>query len=104
MNTKRQLGQFFTTNSDYILGGFSKLISGKKVSDPFAGSGELVDWAKKNNAKSATGFDVDDFYTNNKTIFKNDSINNPKKYDFVLTNPPYLHKNKADENIKEKYE
>jgi len=103
MNTKRQLGQFFTTNSDYILGGFSKLISGKKVSDPFAGSGELVDWAKKNNARSATGFDVDDFYTNNKTIFKNDSINNPKKYDFVLTNPPYLHKNKADENIKEKY-
>ncbi|MEK7176267.1 MAG: class I SAM-dependent methyltransferase [Patescibacteria group bacterium] len=104
MNAKRQLGQFFTTNSDYILSGFSKLVKDKKVSDPFAGSGELIDWAIENRAKSATGFDVDDSYINNKTIFKNDSINNPKKYDFVLTNPPYLHKNKADKNIKENYE
>ncbi|KKS22948.1 MAG: hypothetical protein UU81_C0045G0007 [Microgenomates group bacterium GW2011_GWC1_41_8] len=103
MNAKRQLGQFFTTNSDYILSGFSKLVRSRNVRDPFAGSGELVDWANKNGARSVIGFDVDNSYVDNKTIFKNDSINNPKKYDFVLTNPPYLHKNKANENIKDKY-
>lgn len=33
----------------------------------------------------------------------NDSINFPKKYQFVCTNPPYLHKNKADKNIKNRF-
>jgi hypothetical protein len=103
MNDKKQLGQFFTTNADYILSGFSKLVKNKNVSDPFAGSGDLMFWARNNGAKTITGFDVDDRYANNLTILKNDSINNPKKYNFILTNPPYLHKNKADQNTKEKY-
>jgi hypothetical protein len=33
----------------------------------------------------------------------NDSIKNPQKYNFVLTNPPYLHKNKANRDIKDEY-
>ena len=34
---KKQFGQFFTTNSDYILPEFGKYIKGKEVVDPFAG-------------------------------------------------------------------
>ena len=101
--TKKQLGQFFTTNSDYILQNLDRYIKGKIVSDPFAGSGDLLDWAKNNGAKKTSGFDVDKKLIGNKNIFYNDSLNNLKKYQFILTNPPYLNINKADRLTKEKY-
>jgi hypothetical protein len=100
---KQQLGQFFTTNSDYILQNLEKYIKNKDVYDPFAGGGDLIKWAKKNYCKKVIGFDCDKNYVNNKTILLNDSINNPKKYKFVCTNPPYLHKNKADRQTKEQF-
>lgn len=100
---KKQLGQFFTTNSSYILQGFEKFVRGKIVSDPFAGNQDLVKWSKQNGCKSAIGFDFDRKYINNKNIFFNDSINSPKGYKFVCTNPPYLHKNKADKKTKERF-
>ena len=103
IGNKKQLGQFFTKNSDYILGGLDKYVKNKRVIDPFAGSGDLIKWAKKNKAKSVKGYDIDDKYVNNRTITLNDSINSRLKYDFVLTNPPYLNINKASKNIKEKY-
>jgi hypothetical protein len=103
VESKRQLGQFFTKNSKYILQGLEKYIIGRNVADPFAGSGELMEWAKENRAKDIKGYDVDDKYINNKNVFHNDSINNPLRYEFVLTNPPYLHKNKANKKIKDAY-
>ncbi len=101
--TKKQLGQFFTKNSDQILNGLEKYVNGKTIIDPFAGGGDLIFWAKKNKAKSIKGYDVDKKYTNGKDIFYRDSIKNPSQYKFVLTNPPYLNINKATEEIKEKY-
>ena len=92
---KKQLGQFFTRNSDYILQGFEEFVKGKEIVDPFAGSKDLIFWAEKNKAKKVKGFDCDKNLVDNKKVFYNDSINNPKEYEFVLTNPPYLHKNKA---------
>jgi hypothetical protein len=100
---KKQLGQFFTKNSDYILDGFESLIRDKNISDPFAGSGDLLLWAKKNSARSVKGFDVDKKYIDNKKIFYQDSINGKFVYDFVVTNPPYLNVNKASKKVKEKY-
>jgi len=100
---KRQFGQFFTKKSDYVLQGLKKYIKGKSVVDPFAGDGDLIEWAKKNEAKDTKGYEIDRKYTDNKNIFYNDSINKSLKYKFVLTNPPYLHKNKATKEIKDKY-
>ena len=100
---KKQLGQFFTTNSGHILQGLSKFIKGKEVFDPFAGNGDLIKWSKKNGCKKVVGFDCDKKYTDNKEVFLNDSINNQKQYKFVCTNPPYLHKNKADKKTKERF-
>ncbi len=100
---KKQLGQFFTTNSDYILQRFEKFVKNKEVIDPFAGKQDLFKWAEKNNCKKITGFDCDRKYVDNKKVFYNDSLNNHKEYKFVCTNPPYLHKNKADNIIKEKF-
>ena len=100
---KNQLGQFFTTNSDYILQGFEEFIKNKEIIDPFAGNQDLFKWAEKNNCKKIAGFDYDKKYCDNKKVFHNDSLNNLKKYKFVCTNPPYLHKNKADKKTKERF-
>lgn len=100
---KQQHGQFFTRNANYILDGFSDFIKNKEVIDPFAGNQDLMFWAKKHGAKKVTGLDIDKRYMDNKNVFLKDSINHFQKYKFVLTNPPYLHKNKSRAEIKEKY-
>ena len=100
---KKQFGQFFTKNSDYILNGFESLVFGKDLIDPFAGGGDLIEWAEKNKAKKISGFDVDKNYVDNKKIFFNDSVANPKKYKFIITNPPYLNVNKANDKVKSQY-
>lgn len=100
---KKQFGQFFTTNSDYILQGFEKFVDGKEIADPFAGNQDLIKWARKNKCEKIIGFDCDKRYVKDKKVFLNDSINNKQNYKFVCTNPPYLHKNKADKNIKRKF-
>jgi hypothetical protein len=103
MRNKKQLGQFFTTNSDYILKGLEKLVKYKNVFDPFAGGGDLIEWARKQGANKIQGFDIDKSFVNNKTVFEHDSLLEQKTYEFVLTNPPYLNVNKADDKAKEKY-
>lgn len=103
MNKKRQLGQFFTTNSSYILQGLEKFVKNKNVVDPFAGNRDLIGWAKNNGCKTVKGFDCDNNHVDNRIVFKNDSLSNPKKYEFICTNPPYLHKNKASKKIKENF-
>lgn len=100
---KRNLGQFFTTNSDYILQGFSDFVENKEIVDPFAGNQDLLNWVKNNKCKKFIGFDCDKNYIDGKNVFLNDSINSPKDYKFVCTNPPYLHKNKATKKVKEKF-
>ena len=96
--SKAQLGQFFTTNADVVLRGFEPFVAGKAVTDPFAGNGDLLRWAKQNGAKSVKGYDIDSAYIDNKTVFENDSLTKPKWYDFVVTNPPYLYQNKMTDN------
>ena len=100
---KRNLGQFFTTNSDYILQGFSNFVKNKEIADPFAGNQDLLNWVKNSKCKKFVGFDCDKNYIDGKNVFFNDSIISPKNYKFVCTNPPYLHKNKATKEIKEKF-
>jgi len=100
---KKQFGQFFTTNSDYILQGLEGFVGGKEVVDPFAGNRDLINWSRKNNCKKAVGFDCDKKYVDEKNVLYNDSINHPLEYKFVCTNPPYLHKNKADQKTKERF-
>ncbi len=101
--TKKQLGQFFTVNADYVLAGFSSHVKGKRITDPFAGSGDLLTWAEKEGAAGVKGYDVDAKYADGIRIFFDDSLQRPKSYEFVLTNPPYLNVNKADAITKDKY-
>jgi len=91
---KQQLGQFYTKNTAYILQGFDKFVKNKNITDPFAGAGDLLKWAKNNGASSLIGYDIDKTKTDNKLIFLRDSLQNQKEYEFILTNPPYLYQNK----------
>ena len=75
---KKYLGQFNTTNSDYILQGFEDVVANKNIVDPFAGSGELIEWAIKNKASSYSGLDID-------LTLLNDHI----KYNDSLTSIPF---------------
>ena len=68
---KKQFGQFFTTNSDYILQGFEGFMKNKEVTDPFAGNQDLINWSRKNNCKKAVGFDCDKKYVDEKNVFYN---------------------------------
>ena len=63
---KRNFGQFFTTNSYYILQGFGEFIKNKEVSDPFAGNKDLLNWANINKCKKFIGFDCDKNFIDNK--------------------------------------
>ena len=98
--TKQQLGQFFTKNSEYILQGLEKYIINKEACDPFCGNQDLINWAKKNKVKEIKGFDIDEKYVDNKNVYKNDSIKNPLKYKFVITNPPYIYINRLEKSKK----
>jgi hypothetical protein len=105
MSKKKELGQFFTTNVNYILQGFENTIKNKSILDPFVGGGDLLKWAKKHNAKNTLGLDFDKTLLNkdNGYLF-NDSLKNIPYSEFNLSNVPYLGKNKMSKSEKEKYD
>ncbi|KAA6204389.1 MAG: class I SAM-dependent methyltransferase [Candidatus Tokpelaia sp.] len=98
MLAKKQLGQFFTTNSDWILQGLEPFIAGKNIVDPFAGAGDLLHWARRHGARSAVGYDIDESLTDGKNIIHRDSFALPPQAEFIITNPPYLYQNKLQDN------
>lgn len=101
MSTKKQFGQFYTTNYGYILQNLSIPITAKYIIEPFAGQGDLIKFAKRKNIEC---YDIE---PQAKNIKKRDTILNPPDYygKFVLTNPPYLARNKStDKTLFDKYQ
>lgn len=91
MPNKRELGQFYTTNYEYILQGIS-VPNETQLIEPFCGEGDLVKWVGK---------PFDEIYDIDPKIIgcvNRDTLMNPPSYSgkWVITNPPYLAKNKAD--------
>lgn len=98
---KKNYGQFYTTNAEYITNGLLSVFEKKYiVIDPFCGKWDLLNLIE--NKKY--GYDIDP--QNNLTI-KQDTLKN--KIDFsgkwVITNPPYLARNKSkDKTIFDLYQ
>jgi len=96
-NCKKMKGQFYTVNSLYILDG---LMPPKKtarcVIEPFAGKGDLLEWLVKN--KNKLPVELYDIEPKKEGIVKRDTLMDPPKYKdaWILTNPPYLARNKCD--------
>lgn len=97
MNNKRLLGQFYTTNYDYILQNMRIPEGISAIIEPFAGNGDLLNFIKDEDKDKydITCYDIEpkqDF------IIQRDTLLHPPNLDdaFVITNPPYLARNKCD--------
>ena len=103
INIKQKLGQFYTTNYDYILQNLYIPENIKKIIEPFAGNGDLLNYIKDKEYYEIECYDIEpkkDYIIKKNTILNPPDINNS----FILTNPPYLARNKStDKELFDKY-
>lgn len=101
-DTKKKLGQFYTTNYKYILSNMSIPENVKTIVEPFVGNGDLLNFVERNNYE----IEMYDLDPKIKGTIKRDTLKNPPDYTdkFILSNPPYLARNKSkDKDIYIKY-
>ena len=102
--SKKQLGQFYTTNYEYILKNMQIPDNITTIIEPFVGCGDLLSFIKNKEQYHIEIYDIDPKYEN---TIKQDTLKNPPQYKdkFVLTNPPYLARNKSkNKEIYDKYD
>ena len=103
---KKMKGQFYTVNSSYILDGLSMPPkSARCVIEPFAGKGDLLEWLVKNN--NTLPLELYDIDPKKEGVVSRDTLMYPPNYkdSWILTNPPYLARNKSDKKeIFDKYD
>lgn len=95
MAAKKQLGQFYTTNYQYILDGLRIPKKIKHIIEPFVGNGDLLNYINESGKKyKIEHYDIDPKITG---TIQRDTIKNPPDYNnkFIITNPPYLARNKS---------
>jgi hypothetical protein len=94
---KKTRGQFYTTNSSYILEGFAPPPTNIRcIAEPFAGKGDLIDWVRTSGCQAPIeAFDIE---PKRADIQKRDTLTNPPDYHnaWIITNPPYLARNKSE--------
>ena len=105
---KQELGQFYTTNQEYILQGITIPYSIKNIIEPFAGNGDLITFIEKEQEKNNIKYNIECYDIDPKKdyIIKRDTIKNTPDYNnkYVITNPPYLARNKSkDKSLFDKY-
>lgn len=95
VSNKQLLGQFYTTNYEYILQDLFIPDGINNIIEPFAGNGDLIHFMNKDNINyNIELYDID---PQKEYIVKKDTILNPPNYNgkFIITNPPYLARNKS---------
>lgn len=92
--SKHSLGQYMTTNQQYILQNLSIPPNITHIIEPFAGNGDLLKFIPDASNYAVEMFDIQ---PQNTTTTQRDTIQDPPIYTnkFVLTNPPYLARNKS---------
>jgi len=94
---KKELGQFFTTNYEYIFQNM-EVFEGQII-EPFAGNCDLVDFINQD-------VELYDIEPTSELVIQRDTLLNPPDYKdkYVITNPPYLARNKSScKKIYDKY-
>jgi hypothetical protein len=97
MTSKQNLGQYYTTNYGYILQSLNIPIDIKHIVEPFAGQGDLIKFIKERSyTNDIECFDIDP-KSDKYEIIQRDTLLSPPdfKQKFVITNPPYLARNKC---------
>lgn len=104
MNTsKKNKGQFYTVNSNYILDGLTLPFNGDPIVEPFAGKGDLLTWISDHRDQEVEAYDIEPKCAN---VVQRDTLMDPPVYTnkWVITNPPYLARNKcATKTVFDKY-
>jgi hypothetical protein len=99
---KKRRGQFYTTQYAYILEGLAgPPADARCVLEPFAGKGDLLEWLSTDLPVEA--YDIE---PKRADILVRDTLVHPPDYAgaWVLTNPPYLARNKsAQKEVFDKY-
>ena len=92
--SKQQLGQFMTTNYEYILKNMSIPSEVDTIIEPFCGKGDLLKFIDQERNITLECYDIEPQID---LAIQRDTLIDPPSYDgkFVLTNPPYLARNKA---------
>jgi hypothetical protein len=92
---KKTKGQFYTTNSAYILDGFSIPQQAQRIMEPFAGQGDLLDWIS--TVAPHVKPEAYDIEPKREGIIQRDTLKTPPDYKdaWIITNPPYLARNKS---------
>jgi hypothetical protein len=94
--SKKQYGQYYTTNYSYILQNLNIPNKITDVIEPFAGNGDLKQFIDKYkyNINNVEYYDID---PKQEYIIQKDTLLNPPSYKkkFIITNPPYLARNKS---------
>ena len=102
-SSKQQLGQFMTTRYDYILQNMTIPEDINTIIEPFCGQGDLLKFVDVERNLNIECYDIEP-QTDNAT--QRDTLLDPPSYadKFVITNPPYLSRNKTtDKSIFNRY-
>lgn len=98
---KKQYGQFYTTNFEYIFKNFKIPENENNIIEPFTGNGDLLKFIPGH--KKIECYDIE---PKTETTIQRDTLNDPPEYadKYIITNPPYLARNKSkDKTIFDKY-
>ena len=100
-SSKKMLGQFYTTNQEYILQGMQIPKNIENIIEPFTGNGDLIPFIEKEQDKNNVKYNIEyyDIDPKKKDVIQKDTIKNPPNYNnkFIITNPPYLARNKSED-------
>ena len=93
-SNKQQLGQFMTTNYEYILKNMNIPNDVLTIIEPFCGKCDLLKFVDEERGITLECYDID---PQTDIAIQRDTLLDPPSYEgkFVLTNPPYLARNKA---------
>jgi hypothetical protein len=104
MSSKKELGQFYTTQCQYIMTEIMIPAHVKNIIEPFSGNGDLINFIKSFNKDFVIeSYDIDPKIP---ISIKQDTLKNPPIYDkkYIITNPPFLARNKSsNKEIFDKY-
>lgn len=101
---KQELGQFYTTHYEYILQNLSIPVHVHHIVEPFVGQGDLLKMTAEHHPCQVECYDIDPKIPN---TIQQDTLLHPPcfKDKFILTNPPYLARNKcANKTLFDKYQ
>ena len=93
--SKKEYGQFYTTRYRYILQNLSIPDDVKHIIEPFCGEGDLLQFINSDERYTIECYDIE---PKKDSIIQRDTLSNPPDYNnkFILTNPPYLARNKSE--------